>query len=212
MARTVGSAADDTRQRIVTIATELFVEHGFAGTSIRDITERLGMTKGSVYYHFSSKEDLLAALMAPLFEAMDRFAAAARSRGQVTHELIRSLVDVLDQHGPMLRALIADPSVERAKLEQEHGMPDRFIELLRILGGSPEPAAMLRARCALGVIHAGVLAPGFERCPPGAGPGSSSSGGGSVGAGSVPPHGRLSEAAKTFVTDAAMAVLSVPMP
>lgn len=197
MARTVGSAADQTRQRILQTASELFVEHGYAGTSIRDISERLGMTKGSLYYHFSSKEDLLFALIAPLFGAVDEFVAAARDFGQVTHGLVRRLVDVLDEHGPMLRSFLGDPSLERAKTSRDR-LPARFFELQEILGGGPDDGAMLRARCALGVIHAGVLAPRIQDCTP---------------EGGLPTMrtSRLSEAEKAFVTDAAMAVLTVPI-
>ena len=195
MARTVGSAADLTRRRILDTASDLFVEHGYAGTSIRDISERLGMTKGSLYYHFPSKEDLLLALLAPLFQAVDEFVAAARDRGQVTHGLVRRLVDVLDEHGPMLRSFLGDPSLERATMDR-HRAPARFFELQEILGGGPDDVAMLRARCALGVIHAGVLAPRVQDCTPE---------GGLL-------HiraDRLTESEKAFVTNAAMAVLGV---
>jgi AcrR family transcriptional regulator len=193
VARTVGSAADQTRERILRTASELFVERGYAGTSVRDISERLGMTKGSLYYHFASKDDLLVALIAPLFAAVEEFVAAARARGEVTPALVRSLVDVLDQHAPMLRSFLGDPSLERIKM-QRGSLPAAFFELQEILGGGRDSAAMLRARCALGVIHAGVLAPRLEDCPP-------------DGTRPAMRHGPLSEAEKAFVTDAAMAVL-----
>jgi AcrR family transcriptional regulator len=195
VARTVGSAADQTRQRILETASTLFVEHGYAGTSIRDISERLGMTKGSLYYHFASKEDLLFALIAPLFKAVDDFVKAARDCGQITHELVRHLVDVLDEHAPMLRSFLGDPSLERAKIGPGP-LPARFFELQEILGGGPDDTAMLRARCALGVIHAGVLAPRLQDCTPDGGL-------------PIMRTARLSETEKAFVTDAAMAVLSV---
>ena len=196
MARTVGSAADQTRRRILDTASDLFVEHGYAGTSIRDISERLGMTKGSLYYHFPSKEDLLLALVEPLFQAVEEFVAAARDCGQVTHGLVRRLVDVLDEHGPMLRSFLGDPSLERAKMDR-HRAPARFFELQEILGGGPDDVAMLRARCALGVIHAGVLAPRVQDCTPEGGPLNIRA-------------DRLTETEKAFVTNAAMAVLGVP--
>jgi AcrR family transcriptional regulator len=198
VARTVGSAADQTRLRILQTASDLFVEHGYAGTSIRDISERLGMTKGSLYYHFSSKEDLLQALIAPLFTAVDDFVTAARAFGRVTPDLVRRLVEVLDEHGPMLRSFLGDPSLERAKVQRQR-MPARFFELQEILGGGLDGPAMLRARCALGVIHAGVLAPRVEDCTPDGGLPSMRA-------------DRLTETEKAFVTDAAMAVLAVPVP
>jgi AcrR family transcriptional regulator len=42
------------------IAAELFAEKGFHETTMRDIAGRAGMLPGSIYYHFPSKEDLLA--------------------------------------------------------------------------------------------------------------------------------------------------------
>jgi AcrR family transcriptional regulator len=202
VARTVGSAAEQTRQRILVTASHLFVERGYASTSIRDISERLGMTKGSLYYHFASKQDLLVALMAPLSDAVDAFVAAARASGGVSYDLVRRLVDVLDEHAPMLRSFIDDPSVQQMKADRRQ-MPTRFIELQEILSGGSEAAAMLRGRCALGVIHAGVLAPRIHDCPPDSGtrPGSST----------PSPATRLSEADKTFITNAAIAVLDLPI-
>ncbi|MFF4339357.1 ScbR family autoregulator-binding transcription factor [Kitasatospora sp. NPDC001540] len=47
-----------TRALILKAAAELFNEHGFKSTSIKDVAERVGMTKGAVYFHFPSKETL----------------------------------------------------------------------------------------------------------------------------------------------------------
>jgi AcrR family transcriptional regulator len=57
-----------TRERILAVASELFVEQGYDATSLRQIADRLGFTKAALYYHFQSKEDLLAALLEPADE------------------------------------------------------------------------------------------------------------------------------------------------
>src|ERR1700735_406842 len=59
--RPSGSAAS-TRERILDIALELYTEHGYDKTSLRDIAERLGTTKAALYYHFKSKADILLEL------------------------------------------------------------------------------------------------------------------------------------------------------
>ena len=41
-------------QRVLDAALDLFSEHGFAGTSLQDIADRLVLTKAAVYYHFAS--------------------------------------------------------------------------------------------------------------------------------------------------------------
>jgi AcrR family transcriptional regulator len=198
VARTAGSAADDTRQRILDIAVDLFIEQGYAGTSVRDISERLGMTKGSLYYHFASKEEVLNALVAPLLEDLDQFVVDAGAAGKVDRDLLERLVNLLDEHGVLLRSLMGDPSVLHG-LTIRRSMPQRIAALQRSLADSDEPAAALRGRCALGVINAGAIAPRFDTV-------------GSDGsyARERAVRTRLTEPEKRFVVDAAMAVLSVP--
>jgi len=54
-----GSLAPDERRRQILLgAAELFVKHGYSGTSIRDIAARTGLLPGSVYHYFPAKEDL----------------------------------------------------------------------------------------------------------------------------------------------------------
>jgi AcrR family transcriptional regulator len=62
----------DTRQRILDAAAELFVERGYEATSLREIAERVGVTKAALYYHFPGKEDLLRALLEPLEDFQQR--------------------------------------------------------------------------------------------------------------------------------------------
>ena len=57
-----------TREQILDVALELFNERGYDKTSLREIAERLGVTKAALYYHFERKEDLLLALHLRLHE------------------------------------------------------------------------------------------------------------------------------------------------
>lgn len=50
---------DDTEQKIVQAALEIFVRKGYHGTSVHEITRKIGLTKGALYAHFSSKGELL---------------------------------------------------------------------------------------------------------------------------------------------------------
>ncbi len=61
----------DTCARIQQIAVELFSEHGYEGTSLREIAERLGVTKAALYYHFKSKEDIILSLVEDYQAEMD---------------------------------------------------------------------------------------------------------------------------------------------
>jgi AcrR family transcriptional regulator len=53
------SQPKETAHRILIQAMRIFLEKGYHGTSIDDITRAAGLTKGALYWHFKSKEDLL---------------------------------------------------------------------------------------------------------------------------------------------------------
>mgnify|MGYP001469389289 CR=1 FL=1 len=53
--------ADNRRDELLLAAARLFARHGFEATSMRDIAGEVGMLAGSMYYHFPSKEELVAA-------------------------------------------------------------------------------------------------------------------------------------------------------
>jgi AcrR family transcriptional regulator len=56
------SPSSERRDHVVLAAAQIFVERGYAGTSMRDIAERVGMLPGSVYHYFPAKEDLFVAV------------------------------------------------------------------------------------------------------------------------------------------------------
>ena len=57
-----GRPRGSTRERILDVALQLFNEQGYDSASLRDIAERLDMTKAALYYHFERKEDILLEL------------------------------------------------------------------------------------------------------------------------------------------------------
>jgi AcrR family transcriptional regulator len=68
--------ADNRLPQILDAAAQLFRTQGFQGTSVRDIVRAVGMLPGSLYYHFATKEDLLAAVYA---EGVRRISARVRA-------------------------------------------------------------------------------------------------------------------------------------
>ena len=73
---TMPQARSGTLDRLFTAAIELFGERGYAGATVDDIVERAGVAKGTVYYHFRSKSELVSAL---LDDGLRRLAASFRS-------------------------------------------------------------------------------------------------------------------------------------
>lgn len=61
--------AGNTRERIAEAALTLFSEKGYLGTSMSDIAGALGMTKGALYKHYRSKEEILSHILARMEEA-----------------------------------------------------------------------------------------------------------------------------------------------
>lgn len=54
---------EQTLEKILDISTKLFIEKGYEQTSIQDILNSLGLSKGGLYHHFKSKEEILEAVM-----------------------------------------------------------------------------------------------------------------------------------------------------
>jgi AcrR family transcriptional regulator len=86
-----------TRERILDVALDLFVEQGYEATSLRQIAEVMGFTKAALYYHFASKDDLLLALHLRLHDFGDR---SLRRLGDAPPSLSTwsgLLVDLIDE-------------------------------------------------------------------------------------------------------------------
>ena len=55
--------AGDTKERILETALELFAQSGYLGTSMSDIAKELGITKGALYKHYTSKQEILDSIV-----------------------------------------------------------------------------------------------------------------------------------------------------
>lgn len=60
---TIADSDGNRRADLVRVSARLFREKGFEGTTIRDIADAVGMRSGSPFYHFKSKQEILAAVM-----------------------------------------------------------------------------------------------------------------------------------------------------
>ena len=55
--------AESTRQRLIVVARELFASHGYQDTSVQEVLDRSGVSRGALYHHFQSKEALFEAVL-----------------------------------------------------------------------------------------------------------------------------------------------------
>ena len=60
-----------TRERVLDVALDIFIEQGYDKASLREIAERMGFTKAALYYHFPSKADMLLALHERMHSIID---------------------------------------------------------------------------------------------------------------------------------------------
>ena len=160
-------ARDRTRDRILEVALQLIADHGFAATSTREISERLGFTKAALYYHFRTKDDLLEALLAPALASLQDLldgTAPGPSRA-ARRQVIAKYVDLVASHEDLIRVLANDPSARRCPVfKSAHDLFERFA---RLLSGTDNPgtAERTRVRAAIGAVHAAIVRaqPGEDR-------------------------------------------------
>jgi AcrR family transcriptional regulator len=125
-------------QRVLDAALDLFSEHGFEGTSLQDIADRLGVTKAAVYYHFHTKDEILLALVEPAFDELLALADAglqARRRGAVD---IAGYVDFLLRHRRVAAYLTRDPTAMSRPVLVEKGTRMREQVETMLLGGDAD--------------------------------------------------------------------------
>ncbi|MEV4662755.1 TetR family transcriptional regulator [Micromonospora echinofusca] len=103
-------APDDTRTRILRVALDLFAEHGYQRTPLRQIAERLRLTKAAILYHFPSKEHLLTALIEPLVSDLEALldAAEAGPRERARWAVVEGWVGTMLAHRRPLGMLFHD--------------------------------------------------------------------------------------------------------
>ena len=149
----------DTRERILDTAAELFSERGYAATSVRDIAERLDVTKAALYYHFSSKAEILHALADTPVAAVRELLAQGLdvSTPDARRAYVRAVLEALTRCPPAAVRVFKDPDIQR-QLGIEvstSGITDALsLELARGLSGGEhvDSDAMLRA---VGAVAAG---------------------------------------------------------
>jgi AcrR family transcriptional regulator len=141
----------DTKQRILAAARELFATQGVQKTSLQDIAGRLGITKPALYYHFSSREELVRSIMLPLVDDSTALIAEAESRGRIEpRELLESYFDFNYGHrAEMVMMLTELPTlVDLGLIEQVIASRERLAALL--FPPKPTLRQAARATVALG--------------------------------------------------------------
>ena len=157
-----------TRAKIQEIALELFAEQGYEKTSLREIAERLGVTKAALYYHFRTKEDIVAQPVRRLpARQVDEIIDWAQAQPMDDERPQGGRAPLLGcHHGSspgvaMIQFMQGNQSTMR-ELRDSKQMFERFRALTGVItGGNTSLAGELRSVIALFSLHIGAAGP-FE--------------------------------------------------
>ncbi|GAA3600484.1 TetR family transcriptional regulator [Nonomuraea rosea] len=151
---------EDTRARIQQIALRLFTEQGYEATSLREIAEELGVTKAALYYHFKTKDDIVASLVDLRVAELEELVEWARSRPK-TAEMRRELLERYADRLKESRYLEITRFMERNQTAmRDHPKLSKMRETMLTLSRemSPQdatPAERISHSLALFALHAG---------------------------------------------------------
>lgn len=158
--------SEKSRQQILDAALKLFSHRGYGATSVRDIAEEAGLSKGNVYHHFPDKEAIFRALIDRYFEAMSApdfpfnralasgtFPENLEEIGHAVRDVVRDYreyvaliyVDVVEFDGTHVRKFYANMADRFSAFMRSTGM-ERALEGKLAEGLSPVSAVMLATR------------------------------------------------------------------
>jgi AcrR family transcriptional regulator len=170
-----GGRRGDTRARIQRVALELFAEQGYERTSLREIAERLGVTKAALYYHFKSKEDIVRSFTEDHFSRLDALIAWGRDQPPTMgtgHEILERYITILLDGSEVFLFLERN----QASLRGSEGGKNRFEQfrprlnaLVEIITGpGAPPRSRIRAAAAIFAASAACMFFRHETLEPGA--------------------------------------------
>ena len=170
MARGPYHKSDITRGKILNAATELFSQHGYAGTGVDRLAERSGIAKTAIYYHFGNKEGLLAAVVeraADLWiNQIGQSAQEAETPEEALDRAIAGMQSMVEERSWILKLLIlltlevADdkPVVRKSMSDVFHRARSSMVAGVEGAMGMPVPDAEMIGNVVLGLLQSIVVA------------------------------------------------------
>jgi AcrR family transcriptional regulator len=123
------SRGERTRQAVVDAAYNLIIEQGYAATSMRQIAERAGLSLGSIYNHFPSKEEVFHVIVVerhPFLQIVPIMSAVqGRTVEEFIHNAAHALVAELGHHPDFLNLML----IEIVEFKGQH-VPTLFDKVL----------------------------------------------------------------------------------
>jgi AcrR family transcriptional regulator len=154
----MGERRSGTRERIQAVAVELFAEHGYDKTSLREIAERLDVTKAALYYHFNTKEDIVVSLFDDLIAGMDEVIDWAMDQPrtlETRQELIRRYGNLARGRPKNMMRFIQESKTTMQELAVGEKLQSRFRTLAGILH-TPDASPTEQLKATIALITAGA--------------------------------------------------------
>ena len=153
-----------TREQILDVALELFVERGYDNTSLREIAERMGFSKAALYYHFPSKDAILMALHMRVhalghegFDQLDPSRLDPAHWAQVFDELADAMLDNRPLFLLHSREQAALAKIHEKDHEEQHA--DLLEKIQGVLGNPTFPLVhRVRLACTMAAVMGGIFA------------------------------------------------------
>jgi len=150
----MGERRSGTREKIQAVAVELFAEHGYEKTSLREIAERLDVTKAALYYHFNTKEDIVVSLFDDLIANVDEIIDWATDQPrtlETRQEVIRRYGCVARNRPKSMMRFVQESKATLRELAVGERLQARFQTLAGTLHMPDAPPAE-QLRCSIALL------------------------------------------------------------
>ena len=151
-------------ESLLSVAVTVFNERGYDGTSMEDLSRRLGISKSSIYYHVNSKEDLLTLALDRaldgLFAVADELRVSDVPASERLERLVRASVSVLAERLPYVTLLLrarGNTGTERRALARRREFDQIVADLVKEAERDgdirPDVDAAITARLLFGLVN-----------------------------------------------------------
>jgi AcrR family transcriptional regulator len=154
---------ESTRARIQSVALELFTEQGYEKTSLREVAERLGVTKAALYYHFKSKDEIVSSLVEDRLTAFDDLIKTAEdlpATAETRRAILTQYADAFfSSDQPSVMRFFEQNQTVVKSLAVGKEMRDRLMRIAQLIARpDASPAGQLRAALAIFAVHSSYFA------------------------------------------------------
>lgn len=144
----------DTKERIQEIALELFAERGYDKTSLKEVADRLNITRPALYYHFKTKEEILTSAVADLLDSIDEltgWAGAQPRTPEARREILGRVNELFTDHWLPLMRFSQVNEAAMHDLQVGKDMQAKMLSLVSVLD-DPDATPEVRFQARIAVL------------------------------------------------------------